>query len=266
MSAEGESFDVLKNTLDKVFFPEYEIRPYNVIVNQRRDGIEFDYKKHGSPVCPEWLCCKSVNNPRGKCRCIDWSGWEDMDRLLHFYYVHKKLKAEGSDFPLNKECLNILRKYRKREKDFKLKGLTFYTICPKDRLPFNDDQINKLRMFCEKRFTAKNFERCKWVIESGKHEENPNLHIHCIGRLRNKNFKREFITQWNKIYDNEYNISYNENDNRGWDMIPCNTAEIQEDKLNYLKNSLKGNHENFIDLKIGGTFGFGEGGDSTTAH
>jgi hypothetical protein len=265
MRAEGVNFDVLRNLLFKWFpedlnrnpkfgrfdqmdeskipFPEREKQDFNCDCCEK----SYSYKQYG--------CSKALGRWCAYMNMVD-SIVDDISRLVHFYDIHKKLEDDGHDVSLNKDCINILRKYIKIEKAPKLEGLTFYTIVPKERLPYNDDQINKLRLFCEKRFVAKNFERCKWVIESGKHEENPNLHIHCIGRLKNKNFKREFITQWNKIYDNEYNISYSENDNRGWDKIPCNTAQIQEDKLNYLINSLKGNHENFIDLKIGGTFGW----------
>lgn len=283
MRSEGVSFDDLKKkniseiskitkVLDTKFFPESTIYLYAYqrngeelrgdikfpiekhIINERFPG--WDYNKDGSCLCTD--CEISVLNPSGKCTCEYDVKWEHMDRLLHFYYIHKDLmeKHPNRFFPITNECENILKKYTKSEKVPKLEGLTFYTIVPEERLPFNDCQINKLRLFCEKRFTAKNFEKCSWVIESGKHEENPNLHIHCIGKLKNKNFKRHFITQWNKIYEKKYNIEYDENDNRGWDMKPCNTAEIQEDKKNYLNNALKGTHENFVDLKIGHSFGW----------
>lgn len=274
MSAEGVSFDVLKkllfewfpeelnrnpkfhrlDTIDesKIPFVEEEKQDFNCNCCER----SYSYKQYGcTRALGRWCAIQSINN------IIH----EDIIKMRHFYDIHKKLEDEGRDLPLNSDCLSILRKYVKIEKAPKLDGLTFYTIVPKERLPFDVDQIDKLKAFCYKEFTGRNFERCKWIIEAGKHKENPNLHIHCIGKLRNKNFKREFIGHWNKSYDKKYNISYEEFEiingkkvitNAGWDKKPCNTLEIQKDKLDYLNNLLKGDHENFIDLGIGESFGF----------
>lgn len=277
---EGEvagSLDILKKVLNTEFYPEFRILlrtdgPNRLpieqhIVNKKDD--KFDYRRNGSVVCPKTCGTISVYNPEGRCTC----GWgntdrdDDLDRLLHFYYIHKRLSDQGREFPLVPECQKIVNKYlpkKKIPKD-KVEGMVFYSIVPQTRLPFNDGEILKLTRFCEGIFTAKHFTKCSWVIESGKHENNPNLHIHCLGKLKNKNFKRMFITRWNKQYDKKYNIEYDEGNNKGWHMVPCNTIIIQKDKLKYMDNVNKGTHENFTDLRIGNKFGF-EGGDSTTSQ
>lgn len=281
MSAEGAgSIDILKKVLDKEFYPEFRILfrtdgPNKLPIEQhwvnKKDDPNFDYRRNGSVVCPK-TCNVSVYNPDGRCRC-NW-GYddreEDLDRLLHFYDVHKKLAEQGREFPLVPECQKIVNKYLPKEKKEPVEGMIFYSIVPQTRLPFNEGEILKLTRFCEGIFTPKHFTKCAWVIESGKHENNPNLHIHCLGKLKNKNFKRMFQTRWNKQYDKKYNINYVEkkkdgSENKGWDMKPCNTILIQKDKLKYMDNVFKGSHENFTDLRIGNKFGF-EGGDSTTSQ
>lgn len=271
MSAEAAgSLDILKKVLNKEFYPEFRILlrtdgPNRLPIEQHwvnKKDDKFDYRRNGCVVCPK-TCNISVYNPEGKCRC-SWGNLDrddDLDRLLHFYDIHKKLSEQGREFPLVPECQRIVNKYLPKEKNEPCEGMVFYSIVPRERLPYNDFEIMKLTKFCEANFTAKNFTKCAWVIESGKHEDCPNLHIHALGKLKNKNFKRDCFTRWHKQYEDKYNIKYVEkkddgSENKGWDMKPCNTLKIQSDKLNYLNNVLKGSHENFIDLKIGNKFGF----------
>lgn len=273
MSAEVVSFDVLRKLLFE-WFPEKYNRSekFHRLDTMDESKVPFVEETPLKFDCDCECCTKYGGSRRYGCAkaCGAWCATqnmnnqilEDMTKMRHFYDIHKKLEDEGRDLPLNKDCVTILRKYVTIEKAPKLDGLTFYTIVPKERLPFDTDQIDKLKAFCCREFTERNFAQCAWVIEAGKHQDNPNLHIHCIGKLKNKNFKREFIGHWNKSYDKIYNISYVEKDkkgnitNCGWDKKPCNTLEIQKDKLNYLHNALKGEHENFVDLGIGHKFGF----------
>lgn len=264
MSAEAVSFEVLRKTLEIDGFLEFDRRGFD------RPFENFWGMLDQLPINRKCSCCSvdalgNTGSRRYGCASVTGRNCaierindviiEDIFRLIHFYKIHKGLIESGNDLPLSAECIRILRKYIRIEKAPKLKGLTFYTIVPEKRLPFNDGQINKLKKLCEKMFTKKNFSKCAWVIEAGKHKDCPNLHIHCIGKLLNKNFKRSFISKWNKIYDEEYNIEYDDDNNRGWDMKPCNTSQIQIDKMNYLDNRLKGSHENFVDLKCGSKWG-----------
>ena len=256
MSAEAAGFEVLRNTLEIKGFHDFERKGFN------RPNEDFwrmcdleKVPKHCDCCEPSLKGCSSVTGFNCAVLRHNEEVVDDIHRLIHFYKIHKNIEEEGKIFPLNKECLNILKKYVKIENE-PCEGMVFYTIVPRERLPYNDFEIMKLTKFCEGIFTAKNFTKCAWVIESGKHEDCPNLHIHALGKLKNKNFKRMFMTRWHKQYDIEYNIKYEEGENKGWHMVPCNTLKIQSDKINYLNNVLKGSHENFVDLKIGNKFGF----------
>lgn len=258
MSAEAAGFEVLKKTLEKNGFIDFDRRGFDLPNEEFWNFIDIP------KLLFKCYCCERPSRTYGCSRAaaqqsaainINESKVNDIHRLIHFYKIYKNLEDNGKRFPLNKECLTILKKYVKIKNE-PCEGMVFYSIVPRERLPYNDFEIMKLTKFCEANFTAKNFTKCAWVIESGKHEDCPNLHIHALGKLKNKNFKRMFMSRWNKQYEDKYNISYDENNNKGWHMVPCNTLEIQSDKLNYLDNVLKGSHENFIDLKIGNKFGF----------
>lgn len=265
----------LTEFLDKNF-PEFEI-PGGVICNERNNAFSY---RQGSVVCPK--SCNSYDPIISKCSCdINDPRWDDITRLVHFHEIYSKLrKAEGDEAAtsLNRECNAILRKYVRRKqnrqpKQSAIEGLSFYTFTPKARIGISEGEVDKMRIFCEKFFSKKYFVKCWWVLESGKHESKPNLHIHLLGKFRSfknskgseesmsKNFRRNMITAWSKIYDPKFTLKYKipKNGeagyfNEGIDHKPCNTLEIQNDKREYMINSKKGSHENFIDLKVNGGF------------
>lgn len=267
--------------LDNVWFPEYTFKTDQDehVVNQRPRDVDrgdLNYEdmslvaQEGVDYSLDWKgdVCRYddgtlISNPLAVDECL-----EDIARLLHFRKIIENLKKEGREVDLPPEAIKIVKKYIKREKkSVSIQGLTFYTIVPKERLPFNEGEIVKIREFCKIVFNKKKLLKCAWVVEVGKHKENPNLHIHAVCKLIDKNFKRYAVAQWKKMYpDYKYRIDWIDKKRNacGWKMIPCNTLPIQEDKLKYLKNNYKGSHENFIDLKVGDQFG--NWVDSTTTH
>lgn len=145
----------------------------------------------------------------------------------------------------------------------KVKGMSFYTIVPRKRLPFTRAEVSRITECAKKLFqNDKFFIFSHFCVESGKHKAKPNLHIHCLCQFKEgqgKNFARYLVKTWNSFFPNKkYNISYKEMKNGklnvGIDRVPCNTLRIQQDKRAYLENANKGSHENFVDLKINEVF------------
>lgn len=267
----------LNHLVEKVFFPESKFPDGDKwhFVNHKTDR-SFDYRKHGCLACPK-TCDSWTTDPvkihlgQKKCSCFAPAMDEytdDVFRILHYYEIYNNITEvdEVTTSLINNEAKCLVRKYYKKPNARTLgnkEGLSFYTIVPKSRLPYSEVEVEKMRDFCEKFFSSKYFKKCWWVIESGKHEKSPNLHIHLLGQFKwkspnesmSKNFKRNLITAWNKCYPNpKFNISYKESNNVGIHHVPCNTDEIRNDKLTYMTNSEKGSHENFIDLGVKGGF------------
>lgn len=87
--------------------------------------------------------------------------------------------------------------------------LCWYSIVPKERLPMEPLNLNALAKFCKDTFENTNFfSWSKWVVESGKHSENPNPHVHALVKFHTSaNFARELKTRWKKIFpDHEHRI------------------------------------------------------------
>tara|TARA_Y100000592_G_C5460064_1_gene313522 strand:- start:1252 stop:2025 length:774 start_codon:yes stop_codon:yes gene_type:complete len=156
--------------------------------------------------------------------------------------------------PFENYLSSFYKPRRKKPLKDKVRGMSFYTLVPKTRLPFNEDEVVRLGDFC-KNFISKFFDEYYWVVESGKYKEKPNLHIHFLGHFKegmSKNFKRDLIKAWNKKHAIKYKLDWENDNGVGIHRVPCNTKEIQEDKKIYLCNSEKGSHENFVDLGMRG--------------
>lgn len=203
--------------------------------------------------------CNSIDEPYENftfnCNGL-WSC--EIDEVLDDVELLKKFfkKRISSEEEIPKSIFLLIFKYLKKEK---VKGLSFYTIVPKQRLPYNENEVMRLKNFAEKFFeNEKIFEEVDWCIESGKHQDCPNLHIHALINFKKnggKNFSRLLKNNWIRVYpDKEYTIDYNVKGNKGIHRVPCNTLLIQQDKINYMNNGSKGSHENFVDLNIRGKF------------
>lgn len=140
----------------------------------------------------------------------------------------------------------------------------YITICPRARMPLN--LLSTLEEFCidffDNNFT-KYFEEIHYVVESGKNEADPNLHIHFVAKPFKDgmhNFSRDLKKKWNFYFCADYDISYKiytgldekgkKKYNEGIHTFPVRTEEILQDKIKYLSNEFKGTHENFVDLGI----------------
>lgn len=155
-----------------------------------------------------------------------WDYYEDRDPIVCWHeYIYKLDKKENKN---------------------NYSGYTFLTLSPDHNsrnIEYSNDNIEKLKLFCKAQFTEFNYSFYKWIIESGKHKDNPHLHIHAFVRIKNpKHHKRDLCCLWKKFFpalvDKDYHI------------IKCNTKEMFIDKQEYMKNDRKGTHMNFEDLAI----------------
>lgn len=141
----------------------------------------------------------------------------------------------------------------------------FYTFVPKERLPMDPLTLNAIAKFCKIVFENPEVIRwSKWVVESGKHPERPNPHIHACVRFNGspKNFQRDYIRkEWKKIFPHpdstfSWKRKVGNKTYKGIDRYPCQTLRITEDKVRYMSNDHKhqfgDDHTNFVDLGING--------------
>jgi len=111
----------------------------------------------------------------------------------------------------------------------------------KRNIKYSEENIEKLKKFCQSQFTEFNYSYCKWVVESGKHSDDPHLHIHCFCRIKNpRHHKRDICCLWKKFFPALVGDDYH--------LVKCNTEEMFRDKQLYLENDRKGTHMNYEDL------------------
>lgn len=144
----------------------------------------------------------------------------------------------------------VIKKYlRDINKDYIYQFITLSPDHNLRKIPFTDENIDSLRIFCEKWFTSKRYAFYHYVVECGKDESNPHLHVHALVRLKHKkqgkNHARELKKFWAKFFPSSQLL--------GKDYYSTNVSgQYFFDKREYFTNSEKGSHENFMDLNIGG--------------
>jgi len=129
----------------------------------------------------------------------------------------------------------------------------YITLSPDHNLrciPYTEDNIKLLAEWCKKWFNDKRYTFYQYVVECGKNEDSPHLHIHCLIRLKHKkqgkNHSRDLKKFWAKYFPNSQLI--------GNDYYSKNVSgQYFYDKQQYFIDSEKGDHENFRDLGIAGS-------------
>lgn len=97
-----------------------------------------------------------------------------------------------------------------------------------------------------------------WWIESGKHEDDPHLHYHALGRIATKDLKGRMAPKWNQLMGTNlkgkdkngrpFYLCKRHNESKpGKEPMPPYDTWWKE-KIDYLTNESKGTHENFCDL------------------
>lgn len=149
------------------------------------------------------------------------------------------------------------RLFNKHYKDY-LRGPTEKKFC---FITINDmkqgpESFEKLKQFG--RDTEYLFDDVVWWIESGKYADNPHWHYHALGRIRSKHCKDRMASIWNKLLG----TNIKGKDNNGKPIYHCkrhNEAkpggepmppyeQWWKEKIEYVNNSNKGTHENYVDL------------------
>lgn len=128
----------------------------------------------------------------------------------------------------------------------------FLTLSPDHNLrkiEYNEKNINTLKTWCEKWFTPIRYEYYQYVVECGKDENDPHLHVHALVRLKHKkqgkNHSRDLKKFWKKYFPKSELL--------GKDYYSTNVSgQYFFDKQQYFIDSKKGDHENFLDLNICG--------------
>lgn len=202
--------------------------------------------------------CFGVITPEDK-KKFDWlmddPGYHHIwgyDCLATRSIKHRDLRCDVKDFCRFYDIEYIPEK--------KLKRFYFLTLTGKDRIPDTSDNIDKMTAFGKTLFSNENYKRfhnVKWNIETGKHKENPNLHIHAVIWFENsnKNFhslkpkgRSDVRNNWLQ-YFKQYGLDYGKDSYQSFSG--SKVKEIFDDKCDYLTNKDKCIlHKNYRDLQI----------------
>lgn len=255
----------LKFALSNIFFNSEHNRPgsYDTLTYSFGESYDGGHHNDGSLL-------PAYNESRG--------GWlriinsydeviDDAARLTHYDAIYSKIMIyEGSEgnegdttlIPLNKECTAILSKYLSKSCP-KVRRHNMFSCVPQTRILPNEGEVEKMAAFLEKNLTSQYFQKVKWVLEAGKHTDNPNLHFHIFGLFNengSKNFrKRILVDRWNSVYPSN-TLNWKRRKSVGIHNKACCTQQLIDETLLYLSNESKGSHENFVDLEKTGGFGF----------
>lgn len=150
-------------------------------------------------------------------------------------------------------------KWFDKPKPMSFKSFYFYTYTGQKKIPLgeNNENIFKMKEICDKMFnndTWKRYLKVNWCIETGKNNNNYNLHLHAVivfnGKL--KHYDRDFTRTWNK-YFKEYGINYSGD---GKQHYSGKGLKFYQDKLDYLDETLKSDlHQNALNLNLMGSLG-----------
>ena len=210
-----------------------------------------DAKKYMKEFYKDKKKCKELKD--GSLSYDEWQKWYDADMVIN--------SASWAEiaipiFILTKCKFNHERFYYKwfdRPRPLKRTRFYWYSFTGKSRIPATRENIEKMKLIGYRIFNNdkwKRFNTVYWNIETGKHEDAPNLHIHALIDFEksNKNFDRDMTAAW-VVHFKSYGLDFAKG---GKQMYKGNAVEkIWEDKKNYLLNDEKGIlHQNFKDLEF----------------
>ena len=222
------SFGDLKYVMENVYFPQVSFVDDGHTVHRNNDRNRFDTL----------------------CNC----DFDEVDNVLFLLKFICDNTGKPDDYKIPKKLNDMISHKLVKSK---CKGMSFYTICPKQRIADEPCNLKNFKDYCELMFNkrgSKYFNQVWYVIECGKHEDKSNLHIHILcdfKELGSKFFTRDLKKYWKNYFPNkEHDISYDIKGNKGIHRVDCNTITIIKDKIDYMDNELKGSHENYRDLTL----------------
>jgi hypothetical protein len=205
-----------KFVLENIYFPQSEILDEGIVSHRLNSG-----KNRFDTLCNVTHDCE----------------FENVMFLLKYVCENT---SRDNDFIVPKKVGEIAKKHIINAS---IKGMSFYTICPRNKIPDEPDNIKKFEEFCELMFHmrgAKYFNEVWYVIECGKHESDSNLHIHMLcdfKKFGSKFFTRDLKNYWLHYFpDKEHDITYKipgkkgKKSNDGIHRVDCNTLQMIQDK------------------------------------
>lgn len=190
------------------------------------------------------------------CNCHRNDEFDNVLFLLN-WLCHNSDKSD--DFKLTKKMSDMISHKIVKSK---IKGMSFYTICPKNKIRDTPENIKLMTDYCNDLFCKHGinfFNKVWYVIECGKHVDDSNLHIHLLADFKefgSKNFRARVYSYWKKYFpDEKHDITYKIKTksgkfNEGVQLKNCNTLVMIKDKITYMDNESKGSHENYRDLGL----------------
>lgn len=175
---------------------------------------------------------------------------ERLDKEMNEHDILWELKCFIGDMTYEDLKDLYLREMKRRERLDKTTKARFYTISPSGA---NQKDMTEDKLLTFARRIKKYYKDFEGVLEFGKHEDTPHLHIHYLATIRDtKNHMRQLKTEWDKIFkDNKalFNLKKKDKEYYVQTHTDCDKMIPYEDwkceKLEYFKNELKGSHENF---------------------
>tara|TARA_B100000519_G_scaffold174193_1_gene161967 strand:+ start:1503 stop:2120 length:618 start_codon:yes stop_codon:yes gene_type:complete len=146
---------------------------------------------------------------------------------------------------LRKYVAKCLRDYRK---EYLYQWITLSPDYLQRNIAYSEENVEKLKHFCNQWFSPKRYAEYHWIIEYGKADEG-HLHVHCLVRMRHKkqgkNHARELKEFWKRCIPGHPLI--------GKDYLSTNlSGKYYFDKLEYFNDENKGSHMNHMDLNLEG--------------
>lgn len=208
--------------------------------------------KNNFRLCEE--CYNVINN-----KCFEENSFEWFINYKWLYTIDIEPEVQYEMF------------LKKLEKVHDNKRYYFMTIAhrkhSKNKFIFNQENVGLVERFCQKfvGVTQENIQKTGFLeemgfplksaiyfCESGKDEDCPKIHSHFLLEFvnnKNPNLSRSVRECWNKYFNENKILEKDEYHNIPFTEIYLN------DKLHYVINDYKDDHENFVDLEINGGFG-----------
>ena len=257
------NFGDLRFLMNEVFFPCVKYQPND---------------KHGDMWFNNPLPFTTIdeNGHRHKCKGGAYATYlgpepypdeeRGLDIIMNFYFENilssdecklpKKIESEVRAWIVrsgNSERLKDPTKIKK----FQNRRRYMYSLVPRKRIGISEVEVEKMMRFVKKLSNFNYYNEFWFSIESGKHEDNPNLHVHIVLEFKNSGNFRDRIHKWfeKEFPENTLRYKLKRKDgsfNEGVDVKPILNDEIWKEKIDYLDNTKKNefgdDHTNFIDL------------------
>lgn len=165
-------------------------------------------------------------------------------RELLEHYIHGVYNGFTHDHPhLDIKEMRLLTKLHSKWKNGN--DAVWITISPDhihNHFEYNKLNLQRVDKFCRKWFDPKRYSYYSYVIEVGSNPDKPHLHVHALVQFTHKsvakNHARELRTYWHNTTLNKLGPK---------DYLSKNiSGTYVNDKLDYMKQSAKGSHENFV--------------------